>query len=257
MGRKGGQVKTRQAKRAVVYCRVSTNGQAENGVSLDAQRARAEAWCEAHGYALADVYVDAGLSGKRADNRPKLQAALADVAERGGALVVHSLSRLARSVKDTIGIAERLDKAGADLVSLTENIDTTSAAGKMVYRMLAVLAEFERDLVSDRTKAAVAYKRANGEKTGGDVPYGYRQVTVQRRGRAVKVLEADSGQQEAIALACRLRGQGWTLQAIADELHRQGYMAKRGGKWGLGRLRRVILRALAAEATVETPAAVA
>lgn len=74
-------------------------------------------------------------------------------------LVVYSLSRLARSTTDAIAISERLAKSGADLVSLSEWIDTTSASGKMVFRMLAVLAESERDLVSERTKTAMAHLR--------------------------------------------------------------------------------------------------
>jgi len=233
---------TADAKRAVLYCRVSTEHQAAEGVSLDAQKARAQAWCEASGYAVVGVFVDAGLSGKRADNRPELQEALSAVCDAGGALVVYSLSRLARSVKDTISITERLAGCGADLVSLTENIDTTSAAGKMVYRMLAVLAEFERDLVSERTKAALGFKRANGEKTGGDVPYGYQAVEAPRRGRAVKVLEPEPKEQKAIALACQLRAEGKKLREVAEDLHRRGFMAKAGGKWDLGTLRRLILR---------------
>ena len=81
------------------------------------------------------------------DNRPALQTALEAACREHGALVVYSFSRLARSVKDTLSIADRLDAAGADLVSLSESIDTMSTAGKMVLRMLAVLSEFERDLV--------------------------------------------------------------------------------------------------------------
>ena len=100
---------------------------------------------------LVAVHVDAGLSGAKAHNRPALQAALTDACKHKAALVVYSLSRLARSTKDAIAISERLHKAGADLVSLSEKIDTTSAAGKMVFRMLAVLAEFERDIISERT----------------------------------------------------------------------------------------------------------
>ncbi len=158
---------------AIGYTRVSTAGQALDGISLEAQSQRIKAWCETNGYRLAAMHTDAGVSGKRADNRPELQKALAAACERrGGALVVYSLSRLARSTKDAIAIAERLDKASADLVSLSERIDTTNAAGKMVFRMLAVLAEFERDLCSERTMAALAVKKANGQRTGA-VPYGF------------------------------------------------------------------------------------
>jgi DNA invertase Pin-like site-specific DNA recombinase len=132
---------------AVGYVRVSTNRQATDGVSVEAQRDRIVGWCSANGYGVAQVYVDAGMSGGRADNRPGLQAALARACRTKGVLVSYSLSRLARSTKDALAISERLASAGADLVSLSERIDTTTAAGKMVFRMLAVLAEFERDLI--------------------------------------------------------------------------------------------------------------
>ena len=104
------------------------------------QRERITAWCETNGYALGAVHVDAGISGKRADNRDGLQRALRAVCKRRGqVLIVYSLSRLARSTKDCITIAERLHKARVDLVSLSEQIDTTTAAGIMVFRMLSVL----------------------------------------------------------------------------------------------------------------------
>ena len=94
------------------------------------------------------------ISGKRADNRLALQEALKAVSAGKGVLIVYSLSRLARSTRDTL-----LDKSGADLVSLSEKIDTTSAAGKMVFRLLAVLNEFERDLISESATAAMARLR--------------------------------------------------------------------------------------------------
>ena len=198
---------------AIGYIRVSTAGQAAEGVGLDAQRARIEAWCVANGYELRDVFTDAGVSGKRADNRPGLQEALDAVTKsRGGALVVYSLSRLARSTKDAIAIAERLDKAGADLVSLSESIDTTNAAGKMVFRMLAVLAEFERDLVSERTKAALSVKRARGERLGGHMPYGYDAAA-----DGATLIE-NSAEQAVIRDILVMRSQGTLLVRIAGQL---------------------------------------
>jgi len=99
---------------AIGYCRVSTQQQAEEGVSLEAQKAKIAAWCLANDATLGQVFVDAGISGKRADNRPELQSALNAVTASKGVLVVYNLSRLARSTKDTLLISERLDKAGAD-----------------------------------------------------------------------------------------------------------------------------------------------
>lgn len=159
---------------ATGYTRVSTQSQKEEGVSLDAQKARIEAWATAHGYELRACEVDAGLSGGRADNRPALQRALSEVCREKGVLIVYSLSRLARSTRDALDIAERLHKAGANLVSLSESIDTTTAMGRFFFTVLAALAALERDLISERTSMAMRHKAANGEYTGGDPPFGYR-----------------------------------------------------------------------------------
>jgi DNA invertase Pin-like site-specific DNA recombinase len=207
---------------AIGYARVSTAEQADEGVSLDAQKARIAAWCEANGYELVDMHVDAGLSGSRADNRPALQAAVAAASAEKAALVVFSLSRLARSTRDAIAISERLDKAGADLVSLSERIDTTTAAGKMVFRMLAVLAEFERDQIAERTSAAMQHKASRGEFTGGCVPYGYELAE-----DGVHLVENDA-EQRVIAEARRLREAGLSLRAVAVELAGYGFMSRTG-----------------------------
>ena len=160
--------------KAIGYISVSTQGQADDGVSLEAQKAKIAAWCLANDYSLVDMFVDAGISGAAMGNREGLQAAL-DAVGKNVALVAYSMSRLSRSTKDMLEIADQLERRGADLVSLTEKIDTTSAAGKMVFRMLAVLSEFERDLVSERTKAALAHKKANGEKYAC-VPFGFQEI---------------------------------------------------------------------------------
>lgn len=136
------------------YSRVSLERQVEK-TSLDAQKSRIEAWALANGLTVDQTFTDAGISGKRADNRPALQEALEAVIKTKGILVVYSLSRLARSTKDAIGISERLDRAGADLVSLSEKLDTSTASGKMVFRMMAVLAEFERDQLAERVTTEI------------------------------------------------------------------------------------------------------
>jgi len=207
-------------KSAIIYVRVSTADQSENGVSLDAQEAKARAWAELNGYEVAAVHVDAGLSGRRADNRPALQESLSELT-KGTALVVYSLSRLARSTRDAISIAEKLEKRGADLVSISERIDTTTAAGKMVFRMMAVLAEFESDQISERTKLAMQYKKSKGEFTGGKrAPFGYT------RGDDGKTLEPDQAEQEVIALIKKYRAEGVSLRAIGTELAKAGILSR-------------------------------
>jgi DNA invertase Pin-like site-specific DNA recombinase len=149
------------------------------------------------------------------------------------ALVVYSLSRLCRSTRDAINIAERLDKNGADLVSLSEKIDTTSASGRMIFRMLAVLAEFERDQIAERTRAALAHKRAKGEVTGA-VPFGYR---VADNGTT---LLPDATEQRTLRIIGRLLAQGLSQRRIVVELNARGFRTKQGNLWNRNSLRSVL-----------------
>lgn len=217
---------------AIGYIRVSTEGQAQDGVSLDAQRSKIEAWCSLNDYELAAVHVDAGISGKNC-NRPGLQDALADC-RKGSALVVYSLSRLSRSVRDTMDIGDKLAKVGADLVSLSEKIDTTSASGKMVFRLLAVMNEFERDQISERTTTALQYKKSRGEKTGGQVPYGF---TLAADGVA---LVENAAEQDVLAQARELKASGLSLRKVAVELQRRGFNARNGGLFQSEQIRRMV-----------------
>jgi site-specific DNA recombinase len=222
------------------YVRVSTAGQVEEGVSLEAQQAKIAAWAELNGYELAGVFVDAGLSGGRADNRPQLLAALNAVAKvKGAALVVYSLSRLARSTADTLAIAAELEKSNADLVSLSEKIDTTTAAGRMVFRLLASLAEFERDQVSERTKMALAHKKRRGERVGR-VPLGFELAA------DGKTLVPVAAELAVVKLVAELWAKGMSLRAIAAELDRQGVPTKAGqGKWQRSTIQRLVARGAA------------
>jgi DNA invertase Pin-like site-specific DNA recombinase len=202
-------------KFAVIYCRVSTTMQADEGVSLEAQKAKAQAWCIAHDYQIKAIYVDAGISGKKTSNRLELQKALADCG-KNDALVVYSLSRLARSTKDTIEISELLSKNKTDLISLQENLDTTTAAGKMMFQMLAVLSEFERNLAAERTSTALQYKKSNGERAG-QIPFGYDLAD-----DGVMLIE-NKEQQKIIQLCKKLHKEKLSIRNIAKQLTNKGY----------------------------------
>ena len=168
-------------KKAIGYIRVSTEQQVDEGVSLEAQKAKIVAWCKANDYDLVNVYMDAGISGKSMDKRTGLADALKAV-KKDMVLVVYSLSRLARSTQDTLSIADGINKAGADLVSLTERIDTTGAMGKMMFTLMAAFNQLERDVTSERTKTALQHKKAKGEKYS-TTPFGYEAI----EGRLIEV----------------------------------------------------------------------
>jgi site-specific DNA recombinase len=207
---------------AVGYARVSTEEQAREGVSLEAQKARIEAWALANETALIGFFEDAGISGSRTGNREGLQKAIDLACEKHAVLIVYSLSRLSRSTRDTLSLAERLDRAGADLVSLSEKIDTTSAAGKMVFRMLAVLNEFERDQISERTSAALQHKKGQ-RHAYSPTPYGFDRIG--------GMLIINRAEQAILERIVELKMKGWSLRKISELLNGQGTPAKNGGKW--------------------------
>jgi len=208
--------------KVVGYVRVSTDEQAREGVSLTAQREKIEAWAEALDYSVLHIEEDAGISGKNIRSREGLQRAVDLACSNHAALVVHSLSRLSRSTRDTLMLAEMLDKAGADLVSLSEKIDTSSAAGKMVFRLLAVLNEFERDQISERTSAILQHKKSKLEPYS-PTPYGYD--------KEQDKLIPSRDEQKVITLIFRLRRKGVSLRGIALVLNCRGIPAKNGGRW--------------------------
>lgn len=160
--------------KAIGYVRVSTGKQAE-GLSPTAQKSRIKAWCKSKGYTLLAIHSDNGKSGKNLKGRPGVQKAIRQACHEGATLVFYSLSRLARNTKETMEIAERLQESNADMVSLTEPIDTTTAAGNLFFQMLAVLSEFERNLTAERTRESVAHRRSLGLAVGR-TPYGQKKV---------------------------------------------------------------------------------
>jgi len=209
--------------KTIAYLRVSTDKQADRGVSLDAQRAKVAAYGELYDLELAEIIVDAGESAKSLD-RPGLQRALAMLkAGEAEALLVVKLDRLTRSVVDLGTLVERYFAPGkAALLSVGEQIDTRSAAGRLVLNVLASVSQWEREAIGERTATAMQHKAKQGEYTGGWAPYGRRVAPDGAR------LEPDPHEEAARTVARQLRAQGFSLRGIAAELHQRASGAGRG-----------------------------
>lgn len=150
----------------VGYVRVSTDEQAVSGLGLAAQRAAIEAECARRGWTLLTIHEDPGVSGKTMD-RPGLAAALADVEQgRAAALVVSKVDRLSRSSFDFVGLLEAAQRGRWNLVALDVNVDTTTPQGEMMASVMAIFAQLERRLIGQRTRDALAAKRAQGVRLG-------------------------------------------------------------------------------------------
>ena len=219
---------------AIAYCRVSTIGQAADGVSLEAQRAKAQQYAEVHDLDLKHIFSDT-QSGSRADNREGLQAAMKAATRCKGILIVHSLTRFARSTTDAIQLTAQLEKHGCDLVSLTEKIDTASPMGRFVFRLLASLGELEREQVAQRTRDALAHLKRNGKRVGA-IPFGY---VLDADGTT---LRPDEAEQRTLKSIKRLRANGRSYRYIADHLNRRGVPAKNGGHWQTSAVHSILRR---------------
>ena len=159
--------------RVAIYRRISTDEERQP-FSLDAQQERLAAYVAAQpGWVLTRSYSDR-MSGKRLD-RPGLQQALHDARTgRYDLLLVFKVDRLARSTGGLAKVLEELDAGGVAFRSASEPFDTSTAAGRMMMQMLGVFAEFEREMIVERTRMGLARKAARGEWTGGTPPFGYR-----------------------------------------------------------------------------------
>jgi site-specific DNA recombinase len=225
--------------RVVAYARVSTTDQADLGVSLEAQQAKMAAYASLYGLEIVDTIVDAGESAKSL-NRPGLQRALGllRAGKADGCLIV-KLDRLTRSIADWQILIDELfgEKAGKQLFSVADSIDTRTAAGRLVLNVLLSVAQWERETTAERTREALRHKIRNGERCG-KLRFGY---DLSADG---KTLVENTAEQYAIALMRELRAAGYSLQQIADELTARNIRTKEGKcKWAHTAVNRILSRA--------------
>jgi DNA invertase Pin-like site-specific DNA recombinase len=210
--------------KAIGYVRVSTEKQADFGVSLEAQSEKIRAMTLVQGAELSEVIVDAGESAKSL-NRPGMIRLLSLVdTHAADIIIIAKLDRLTRSVKDLAELLERFNRRRVSLVSVAESLDTGTAAGRLVLNIMTSVSQWEREAIGERTRDAVRHKRANGERVG-TVPFGYRMAADGLH------LEADTAEQGILVRIRELKAAGYATRRIADELNRQGLTTRRGTGW--------------------------
>ena len=218
--------------RLVGYVRVSTDDQATNGVSLDAQRERIQAHAIAHACELVGIEHDEGVSGKVPPRkREGLGRALkaVDAGEADG-LVFLKLDRLSRSVRDILEIAEEARRGGWHLVSVQESIDTSTAAGKMILTVLAALAEMEREQIGERTRMGMDQVAREGRARSSRLPFGYRvdgTDAITLTAGDVRSLVEHEGEQRILRRICQLVKAKMGARRIARDLNERGLINPR------------------------------
>jgi site-specific DNA recombinase len=224
--------------KAIGYVRVSTEEQAREGISLENQRAKIQAYCKLHDFELDDIIEDAGKSGKDL-NREGLQAIIQRIKGRDiDAVIVYKLDRLSRRVIDTLNLIELMKRHRVVFHSITDSIDTKTAMGKFFLNIMASLAQMERDLISERTKDALRHKISRNERAG-QIPYGW---TLAEDG---KTLVTNDEEQKVIKFAKNCRQKGLSYRLICKELSREGHMSY-GKEWHPQTIKNILIRLVTA-----------
>lgn len=208
----------------ILYSRVSTADQSEYGVSLESQETKLKAFAELHELQVVESIVDAGESARSLD-RPGLQRTLELLRnDTANGLVIAQLDRLTRSVADWQFLIDNFfgEKAGRQLFSVHDSIDTRSCGGRLVLNVILSVSQWERESASSRTREALRYKIAIGQRCG-KLRYGF-DLAVDG-----KTLIPNADELRAIEVMVRLRKNGASLRKIASELTACGIPTKEGG----------------------------
>ena len=161
---------------AAVYVRVSTEDQAQHGFSLAGQEDALKNYASVLGYEIYEIYKDEGKSAKDIKRRPAMQKLLSDAENnKFSAIFIYKLDRFSRSLKDLILTIDKLKEWNIDFISLQDKIKTASASGKLMFHIISAFAEFERNIIGERTTFGMQRK----SKEGGFVnkpPFGYKML---------------------------------------------------------------------------------
>jgi DNA invertase Pin-like site-specific DNA recombinase len=249
-----------QKKAAIIYTRFSPRRNAAECESLDTQFEICTAYCKIHDMAVLGSYEDEAISGKNAIDRAGLQNAVDHAVRVKGVLVFYSLSRLARSVRDALAIADRLKEGKADLCSVKESFDTSTPMGKCIYTIMSAFNELERNKISEYTKDAMLRHQSTGRRMSAILPYGWRDDPDD----PARMLP-DEHELEVIDVIMDLREDGHDINTGEDasglsyrdiclELLREGYeprpitreidgkKVETAGKWHANTIRRIVSR---------------
>jgi site-specific DNA recombinase len=211
-------------KRIIGYARVSSEEQANDGVSLEMQEKRIKAYCKFHDLRLVGFYSEV-LSAKTIKKRKVFQQALDHIySENVNGFICLKLDRLFRNLIEAVSTVRELKEIGCSVISVTENLDTSTAIGEFFFSVLASFAEMERKLIGERTQDALNLKKEKGERCG-EIPYGKKLAA------DGKILINNKQEQDIIATIKDLDVLGYSHSGIARHLNGVGYKTKKKKKW--------------------------
>jgi len=229
-------------KRVAIYARVSTTEQAEEGYSIDEQERVLVNWCKDKGYIVHQVYADRGISGKSIQKRPALKQLLEDAKNKlFDVVIVWKTNRLARNILDLLKIVEMFNQNYISFRSFTENHETETSSGKLQFHMMAAIAEFERNTISENVKMGMLARARAGKWNGGIVlGYDLKDITEQGDKRKHTKLAINDKEARIVRRIFELYVAGNGYKSIANQINKEGYRGKKGYSFSISTVKTIL-----------------
>ena len=222
-----------------IYTRVSTEEQAHEGFSINAQKEKLTKYAELNEWIITDYYVDDGISGKNLKDRPEVTRLITDVKSgKINNVLVYKLDRITRSVKDLIYLIELFDKYDCTFNSETEKIDTSNAVGRMFVKIIGIFAEFERENLAERVSLGYEQKAREGNYINTRGVFGYDYIVGEG------ILEINELESMYVKKIYEWYLEGNSMRSIAIKLMDKNVPTKRGGKWNQATIQSILTNPL-------------
>ncbi len=230
---------TNEIMTTAIYIRVSTEDQATEGFSINAQKEKLTKYLEANGWELYNIYIDDGISGKNLKDRPQIKSMLEEIKKKNiNNVLVYKLDRLTRSLSDLMDLMKLFDLYDCSLNSQTEKLDTSNAVGRMFLKIIGTFAEFERENLSERVSFGYEQKTREGGYTNVNGVYGYDYIVGEGK-LAVRPLEA-----QIVRDVYDKFLNGKAMITIAKEFNESNVPTKRGGSWSQSTIKSILTNPL-------------
>lgn len=233
----------KRRKIIAIYCRVSTDEQAEFGYSIDEQKRLLEEWCKANDYIIYKCYSDRGISGKNIKDRPALKELLSDAKEGKFDMVISwKINRVSRKLEDVLKIVNLLEKNNITFKSYSEPFETDTPAGRMQFQMMALIGEFERGTIAQNVKMGMIAKAKTGNWCGGRV-LGYDLVpnnSPEEEKKGKNKLEINEKEAKIVRFIFNEYSKGKGYKAITNKMNKLGYKTKKGNNFSVGSIRDIL-----------------
>lgn len=222
-----------------IYLRVSTEEQAKEGFSINAQKEKLTSYAKVNDWEIVDYYIDDGISAKNLKDRPNINRLIDDVKSgKVNNVLVYKLDRLTRSVKDLINLIELFEEYNCSFNSLTEKLDTTNAVGRMFIKIIGIFAEFERENLAERVSFGYEQKTREGNYTNTQGVNGYDYIV--GKGNLV----VNNQEKEIVNRIYEMYLSGTSMLKIAKTFNRENVPSKRGGYWSQSTIKSILTNPL-------------